>query len=684
MPTQSLSNSPQKPRLSLGQLVDRTVTDFVDGKGAWDRRQWLARNQAAETRAAQEWSRMSLAQKIPIIRREVEIREEVPEYQSRFGVAIDKELEAAGARFAPRGGDSPSDYHKLDQDEKALFNIALNEGYIPPDHAYVGPVRAETMRLDGERLKAELGDSPLAHRLAFERLAVESPASFERYKLLADAGELPREHPFERPATMAAISDALDGPPMLGPTGFALEEAEVRFDKLLEHSDDREWLQWSSMDREERARLAREYAADPTRSDRPLEAPVAHFNMMEAGKAHFETLDEADREKIREKFLATSPEWRDRNPFHDVLQNERERALETREPVEYASDDPQNPHFDDSMQGWEYAQIANFTSGRLAAAEEHFKEVRHSSSEHAWRDWSKMDPEERAEIAAKYQADPAGRRREYEAPVAYYLMNEAGKQHFETLDPERREEIKKEFLALDPRSKDNSPYQEAVYLDIAKSDLPIGKMPFGAISAGQAAGLPRFDPENLEQERAQAQWDRLSATTKAAYVVQYAHDGKLPAHEREREYAAQAARFDWTKESAALAKEWEKLSPEQRKEELDAYKAALATPRHPYEHHIRAEFANELKGLAEHGPQFAGLANVRELKGLDGLSQEAGGRAVYSSPAPASSGAVALNPKAAAALDRIGRQSSAGLDKAERGARAVKAPKLKPVELGGR
>lgn len=202
------------------------------------------------------------------------------------------------------------------------------------------------------------------------------------------------------------------------------------------------------------------------------------------------------------------------------------------------------------------------------------------------------------------------------------------------------------------------------------------------LSKEPAAGLPRLDQENGDEERAQARWDSLSATTRAGYVVQYAHDGRLPAHERE--YAAQAARFDWTKESAALAKEWEKLSPEQRKAELDAYKAALATPRHPYEHHIRTEFANELKGLAEHGPQFPGLANVRELKGRDGVSQEAGGRAAYSSPAPTTPGTVALNPKAAEALDRMGHRSSPDLGNAWAGERTSRAPKPKSVELGDR
>lgn len=131
MPTQSLSDSPRTPGLSFGRFLDRTVTDFFGGRGAWEQRQRMAQKLAAEARAAQEWSRMSLAQKIPIMRREVEIRAEVPEYKSRFGVAIDKELEAARARFTPRDGDGPSNYHKLTQDQKALFNIALNAEHGP-------------------------------------------------------------------------------------------------------------------------------------------------------------------------------------------------------------------------------------------------------------------------------------------------------------------------------------------------------------------------------------------------------------------------------------------------------------------------------------------------------------------------------------------------------------------------
>jgi len=677
----------------------------------------MALNQAAEARAVQEWSRLSLAEKIPMIRREVEIREEVPEYQSRFGVAIDKELEAAGERFAPRAGDSPADYHNLIPDEQALFTIALNADYIPPDHAYVGPVREQTMRLDAERLTAEFGAHPAAHQAAFNKLERERPWDHAWYKDKQLAGELPEDHPFAKPAQLALNNEQME------------HGAAEREQRVLEALS------------EERGRFLRpehltalletreELRQGPV-TDRAVAIDQALFDH---GKANLELAYQA--------FDLKWAEMADNNPPADrqlALLREREQSLggpaatlDTRltdheiaalhlqatqalAPLgygrtaiaEHQASQTLYPDGDGDLVKRGHILVADYQAGHLdserayshplddspqrdfggllAEAQARYRAVQNTGSEYDWRNWSKMDHEERLEVAAEYAADPNGRGRTYEAPVAHFNMMEAGKAHFDTLDKAQQEEIKREFLSQKGAAQDRNPYHQAVYLDIAKSDLPIGQMPLGAIIAGENAGLQRFAPENLEQERAQARWDRLSATTKAAYVVQYAHDGKLPAHEREREYAAQAARFDWTKESAALAKEWEKLSPEQRKEELDAYKAALATPRHPYEHHIRAEFANELKGLAEHGPQFPGLANVRELKGRDAVSQEVGARAAYSSPAPTTPGAVALNPKAAAALDRIGRQSSAGLDNAGASARASRAPKLKPVELGER
>ena len=216
-------------RLSVAQLIDRAVTDFLDGKGAWDRRQAINREAAMAHAGGGE----NLALVRPHLRTE-----------------------------GPRPAES-----------------ALNQAEQP------NAQEPEAWQRDGERIRAELGHDPLAHWLAFDRLAVENPAAFEQYKAMENSGELGSDHPFSHPAGMAVATDALGGPPMSGPTGFALAHAEVRFSDLHDNSgdyEDRQWRPWSKLDRAEREQLARDYAADPTHTDRPFEVQVAHFNMAQS------------------------------------------------------------------------------------------------------------------------------------------------------------------------------------------------------------------------------------------------------------------------------------------------------------------------------------------------------------------------------------------------------------------
>lgn len=188
----------------------------------------------------------------------------------------------------------------------------------------------------------------------------------------------------------------------------------------------------------------------------------------------------------------------------------------------------------------------------------------------------------------------------------------------------------------------------------------------------------RREFETSNSERASTRWEFMKPSERAAIVVQYGHD----AGARDRVFENQVANYDWSKEAPALAAQWERLPPDQQRRELEAYKDALSTPRHPYEHHIRADFAAELKGLAEAGPQFPGVANVRELKAGNAVSHEVGGQAAHSPQAPAQSNVTALNPVAARALEKMTRALGPTLDQ------AVKAPQARErgpssPELGG-
>jgi hypothetical protein len=343
-------------RLSIGQLLDRTVTDFLDGKGAWDRRQWLAREKASEVRAEAGRDAQALELKLDGERWRERLGDAAAAHQAAYDrMAVEDPSSEFFYRQKARENKLPADHPFSEPALKAMYaewgaedtNVrelapaAANENAVrdAQSHAVAENVHRldgaesplalaenpsaqgrEAWQRDGERIRGELGDDPLTHWVAFDRLAVENPAAFEQYKAMENTGQLGRDHPFSHPAGMAVATETLGGPPMSGPTGFALEQAEVRFSDLYDNSDDyddRQWRLWSKLERDEREQLARDYAAEPTRTDRPFEVQVAYFNMMEAGKAHFESLDEAQQERIKQDFFKRGGQERD--PFHEAV-----------------------------------------------------------------------------------------------------------------------------------------------------------------------------------------------------------------------------------------------------------------------------------------------------------------------------------------------------------------------------